>query len=208
MTSEEITQQKDIAYYTSSTEAWYNSSLERDKSLLNLSAGGIGLLITLLTAVGPSSAVVLILYIAALVSFVVTLIAVLTIFQHNKKYIEDIINQNATDNSRLAILDSFAFWAFLTGVIFTAIIGITAATDSLTLKEQLMRKEGNSNKTITQTSPRPANPHTTICQNSYNGATALQPRPPASSESSSAATPSGSPTSSGGSNTQVQSNDK
>jgi hypothetical protein len=35
---------KEIAFYTAGVTAWYNTSLEHDKSLFTLSAGGIGLL--------------------------------------------------------------------------------------------------------------------------------------------------------------------
>ena len=56
MTPEEIEfQKKQIEYYASCVNAWFNTKLERDRSLLTLSAGGIGLLITLLTTVGLSS---------------------------------------------------------------------------------------------------------------------------------------------------------
>lgn len=52
MTSDEIEQQKSVEFYAAGINAWYNTSLEHDKSIFSLSAGGIGLLITLLTTVG------------------------------------------------------------------------------------------------------------------------------------------------------------
>ena len=55
MAQNEIDEQKKIEFYAASVAAWYESSLEHDKSLLTLSAGGIGLLITLLTTVGLGS---------------------------------------------------------------------------------------------------------------------------------------------------------
>lgn len=51
MSPEEIDDQKRVEYYAASVNAWFNTSLEHDKSLFTLSAGGIGLLITLLTTV-------------------------------------------------------------------------------------------------------------------------------------------------------------
>jgi hypothetical protein len=46
---------KDLAFYAASVEAWYSTGFERDKSLLTLAGGGIGLLITLLSTVGTHS---------------------------------------------------------------------------------------------------------------------------------------------------------
>ena len=89
MTQEEIDDQKKIEFYAASVSAWYVSSLEHDKSLLTLSAGGIGLLITLLTTVGLGTAEALVLYVGAISSFVVALISVLRVFRGNQKYIED-----------------------------------------------------------------------------------------------------------------------
>lgn len=55
MNEERNTQEKDIQFYAASVTAWFNTRLEHDKSLLALSAGGIGLLVTLLTTVGVKS---------------------------------------------------------------------------------------------------------------------------------------------------------
>lgn len=80
MTAEEIAHQKEVEYYASSVNAWFNTSLEHDKSILTLAAGGIGLLITLLTTIGLSSAEALVLYVGAITSFLVALISVLVVF--------------------------------------------------------------------------------------------------------------------------------
>lgn len=48
MEPDELKQQKELALYTAQVDAWVTTSFERDKSLLTLSAGGIGLLLTIL----------------------------------------------------------------------------------------------------------------------------------------------------------------
>ncbi len=100
MTQEEIENQKRVEYYAASVNAWFNTSLEHDKSLLTLSAGGIGLLLTLLTTVGLSSAEAQVLYIGAIASFVVALIATLVIFRRNRTHIEEILSGKSTSNVR------------------------------------------------------------------------------------------------------------
>lgn len=47
-----IEQQKDVAYYSALVSAWIQTKMERDKTLASLSAGGIGLLVTILSTVG------------------------------------------------------------------------------------------------------------------------------------------------------------
>jgi hypothetical protein len=164
MTIEEIENQKRVEYYAASVNAWFNTSLEHDKSLLTLSAGGIGLLLTLLTTVGLSSSEALVLYIGAIASFVVALVAILVVFRRNRTHIEDILSGKSTSNDPLLTkLDALALWAFGVGVLFTAIIGIAAAVHSFSTKEKIM-----TNETTKKTS-------TVLAHDSFNGATNLQP---------------------------------
>ena len=164
MTQEEVAHQKEIEYYASSVNAWFHTSLEHDKSILTLAAGGIGFLITLLTTVGPSSAETLVFYVGAITSFLVALVSVLVVFRHNKTYIEQVLAGKIVGNDPvLAKADSIALWAFGVGVVFTAVIGIAAATHSYTSKEITMSKEPTKS---TQSVP---------LRESFNGAPNLQP---------------------------------
>lgn len=43
----EFREKKELEFYKAGISAWYTTAFERDKSLLTLSAGGIGLLMTL-----------------------------------------------------------------------------------------------------------------------------------------------------------------
>ncbi|PKF49010.1 hypothetical protein AT251_22010 [Enterovibrio nigricans] len=47
--------EKEVEFYAATVGAWLNTKFELDKSLLTLSTGAIGLLVTLLTTVGASS---------------------------------------------------------------------------------------------------------------------------------------------------------
>ncbi len=70
----EIEIAKDVELYAAMTAGWINTMLERDKSLITLSAGGVGLLITLISTVGVKTQFILILYIAGLIAFVICLL--------------------------------------------------------------------------------------------------------------------------------------
>jgi hypothetical protein len=167
MSPEEITAQQDIEFYASSVDAWYNSALEHDKSLLALSAGGIGLLVTLLTTVGPASAAGLVLYVIAIMAFLATIGFVLWIFRRNRDYIQGLFSgKGKIDDPVLARLDTMAALAFGIGVAFTAVVGVAAAIHSYTAssKEKVM-----SNESAKKSEP-------TIAHDSVNGAGNLQQR--------------------------------
>lgn len=188
MTPEEIAHQKDVEYYASSVNAWFNTSLEHDKSILTLAAGGIGLLITLLTTFGLSSAEALVLYVGAITSFLVALISVLIVFRHNRTYIEQVLAGTAAGNDpSLAKADSIALWAFGVGVIFTAVIGISTAINSYTSKEKVMSNEPT--KPTQSVQLHDSFNGAASLQKSFNGASNLQPKPIASSSAPVASTP-------------------
>ncbi|MHB1571419.1 MAG: hypothetical protein ACYC0H_19750 [Solirubrobacteraceae bacterium] len=195
MTPDELAQHKEIEYYASNVDAWFTTSLEHDRSVLGLSAGGIGLLLTLLTTVGLSSVWELVLYIVALACFVVALVAILFIFRRNRSYIEQVVAEKANKSDPvLSSADTIALLAFGLGVILAAIIGVGTAVKSYASKESLMAKEP---KLTSQPVPlresfngvsnlRPS----TTATKSFNGAANLAPKaPPASPTTTTPAAP-------------------
>jgi hypothetical protein len=180
--------QKRVEYHAASYNAWFNTSLEHDKSLLALSAGGIGLLLTLLTTVGLSSAEALVLYISAIICFVVALVAILVVFRRNRTYIENILSGKSTGSDPLlTIFDTTAMWAFGIGVGFTAIIGIAAAIHSYSNKEKTMSNEivkKLENAPVLESYNNAIN-----LQKSFNNATNLIPQHAASTASPAVITP-------------------
>jgi len=182
MASEDIIEKKEVAFYTAGVTAWYNKSLEHDKSLFTLSAGGIGLLMTLIRTVGIQSAETLILYIAAMVSFLTCLVSVLVIFKKNRSHIEQVFQGKQETDHGLAILDNVAIFSFGIAVLFSAVIGISSAISSYTTKVTQMTNESNKNVSkgvpnfesfggISNMTPD------ALLKKSFNGVGALQPQP-------------------------------
>jgi hypothetical protein len=122
-------------YYSAIVNAYIESSMERDRSLLNLSAGAIGLLVTLMTAVGVSSTFELVLYAAATICFAVNIVLILHVFRLNKTYLLNLANDEPTDDIKLKKFDSSIFAAFLTGVVLLFSIGVSATLSQLNQKE-------------------------------------------------------------------------
>jgi hypothetical protein len=135
MTEQEKAEKKEIEFYASATTAWFDTKLERDKSLLALSAGGIGLLITLLSAIGIHSTESLILYATALLSFICSLGAVLWIFKRNAAHLEDINRGKEGGDLLLDLLDNAAIFCFFLGVVLSSIMGVSSALHSFQTQE-------------------------------------------------------------------------
>jgi hypothetical protein len=154
---------KEVEFYAAKANAWFNTRLEYDRSLLVLSAGGIGLLVTLLTTVGVDEVVLLLIFAFAIFSFIVCLLSVLYIFLRNAKHLEDLIAGRSGADSVLSVLDSVSIFSFVLGVLLSSIIGLTIATSELMAKELAMTDPNN----------KPQNGVPLI--ESYNGAANLAP---------------------------------
>ena len=105
MTEEELRQNKEIQGVSAAMNAFVNTSMEYDKSILSLSAAGIGMMVTLLTAKGVSSLTPLCFYLLAIVFFTAALATILKVFRINKEIVNSLflpiatvdITQPATD---------------------------------------------------------------------------------------------------------------
>src|SRR5260221_12045165 len=123
---------KDLAFYSAVLGAWIETRMEKDKTLLTLSTGGIGVLTTLATTVGPSSKAQLALYALACGCFAVAVITGILVFDRNSKHLDDIIRKQAVGTSEtLTWLDRLLFGGFVLGVLLTGAIAILAGVQHL-----------------------------------------------------------------------------
>lgn len=158
----DINQMKEVEFYAANLNAWFNTRFEHDKSLLALSAGAVGLLITLISTLGVKSVEILILYILSLACFVVCLGALLWIFRRNAKHLEDVVRETAIDDQLLNTLDRTAVSSFMFGVILSAIIGISTAINSY-IDE------------VTEMTEKTKNQGTVFVKDSVSGITSMRP---------------------------------
>jgi hypothetical protein len=118
---------KVIAFYSATVEAWVNTRMEKDRTLLSLAAGGIGLLATLLTTVGPASPYDLALSGLAALFFIVTIVTAICVFNKNGRYLDAVIQHGLRgDDAALVRLDRVVFGSFLIGVVLTAVVGLSS----------------------------------------------------------------------------------
>lgn len=194
MSPEEQVAAKKIEFYSASITSWFNTRLELDKSLLTLSAGGIGLLVTVFSSAGVKSIEGFVLYALALVSFLICTLTVLWIFRANATHLEQ-INSNAqqTNQELLKKLDLIAIISFGMAVLLSSSIGITLVLRSLNNTEVDMANEIKRGIVMPSHAMDSfqgvANMRTpNMIQNSFGGATAMQPQPSAASGTGSAGT--------------------
>jgi len=166
MTDDDFDKQKKIQYYSAGLLGWLNTKLEYDKSILTLSAGGIGLLVTLITTKGVGSLTSLVLVISSLVFFLFSLISVLFIFSRNAKHIEDVMIKNVVSDKILSVLDKFSVICLGTAISLSCALGVSTAIDSLKEKEKKMA-EDKVEQQVSVSAQR--------FQNSVNGISKLRP---------------------------------
>jgi hypothetical protein len=119
---------KDLAYYSALVGAWIETKMERDRTLVTLSAAGIGLLVTILTTAGiASQRWILWLYGGAFLGFVLTLLATLVVFGRNSRLIEQAVQGTSQESPKLRRLDLFSMTCFSFAVGCTIAIGFVAA---------------------------------------------------------------------------------
>ena len=75
--------QKDVAFYSSLVGAWIETRMERDKTIIVLSAGGIGLLVGIVSTSGVESAWELTFYAVALLAFLGAILVCLWVLRRN-----------------------------------------------------------------------------------------------------------------------------
>jgi len=127
MGEDKLKDEKEVAYYSALVNAWINTKMERDKTLLILSSGGIGILVTLLSTLGAVNCLGIVFYVLAFISFLITMIILVTIFDKNSKHIEEAIKGKKDSDPKLDLLDKISLWSFILGALFSIVVGINSA---------------------------------------------------------------------------------
>lgn len=130
-----INTEKNIEFHSQSINAWYMTSLEKDKSILTISAGGIGVMITLLTTIGMNGYLTFSLFCLSILSFLISILLIINVFGLNKEYLTALLKEEDTSCFKIKTQDNIAIISFLFGIIFAIIIGLTVAFNKLNTSE-------------------------------------------------------------------------
>jgi hypothetical protein len=125
--ADDLESQKQVAFYEALVNAWITTRMERDRTLLVLSAGGIGLLVTLLTTAGPASSLELVFYVSAGVAFAAASVLLIIVFDMNGDHLREVIlDGRKGDDPTLKVLDRLVFLCFVVGITLLGVIAITS----------------------------------------------------------------------------------
>jgi len=159
---EEEFHQETLIHRAALRDAFRETMMVKDKSYLQLSSGGIGLLITLLTTTGVNSIMQAIFYGCAFVAFTIAIIIVQTVLELNGEYLKFLykasllgsVSENEPQfqniEKRLRKYDKWERRCFICGIAFFAISSIFSAGRQLqsgdTPMSQDDKMEEGSNK--------------------------------------------------------------
>lgn len=123
--------QKRVAFYNNLVNAWIQTRMEVDKTLIVISSAGIGFLITLLAKKGVDCITELVVYMIAFFAFFITIALCIFIFHRNSSYIQNLLNAPDTkaNDALLDVLDWAAKLIFALAMIFTLVIGVSTGVD-------------------------------------------------------------------------------
>jgi len=119
---------RNTAWYSAMLQAWHDTRMERDKTIVTLSTGGIGFLVTFLTTVPTSARRAPLLYVIAILGFLAALVCSLWIFWANASYLREVMRGRNTSSKKLDRLDTIMLIGFGIGVLASILIGVAAAT--------------------------------------------------------------------------------
>ena len=142
--SNEQEDSKDADFRSVVRSAWVETKMERDRTIVTISVGAIGLLVTLLTTVGIKTPWTAWLYMGALAGFALAATCSIIIFDRNSAYLEKVLQGSTSKSKLLGSLDRIMLLFFGLGVILTILIGVTAAGSSL--RQGVPMKELVNNK--------------------------------------------------------------
>lgn len=147
---------------------WITTKMERDKSILTLAGGGIGLAVTLMIAVGPTSCNMLWLYGLSVLFFVISLVTIVIVLDKNADHFEAVAKGKTEKDPNLGLMDKVSFWSFVLGSVFLTIVAIMTGTNKLNQKDEapIMNDKSSAVK-----------PSPELLKKSINGVGVLKPQP-------------------------------
>lgn len=117
-------------------QSWVETRMEKDRSLLTLASGGIGLLLTLSTTSGLEGQLQLAVYFAALGAFMTAVLSAIAIFGANSDYLEAVHARDEAKKGaaarRLRFLDRLLVGGFILGMLFAGTFTVLKSWQNFT----------------------------------------------------------------------------
>ena len=174
---EDVEKNKYVEFYSQSYASFYNTKMEKYKSILAVSAGGIGLLVTILTISKDISIFEYIIFLFASIAFIISIFTIIHIFGKNADYIIALTTEsdNCDENEyKLTIFDTISTYAFGIGIALTVILGATLTYQKIITEVKIVNKENETSQTMQQINESAAG--ASAIKRSFSGAAKLKPK--------------------------------
>jgi hypothetical protein len=103
-------------------QAWIENRMERDRTVLTLSSAGLGLLATLLAAIGFGSWRQFVVYIGAAIAFLISVFGGLAVFHFNSNYVQDLFHRRKPKTRLMNLSTKVLVVGFLIGIVLTLLL--------------------------------------------------------------------------------------
>jgi hypothetical protein len=175
LSEKEVEQLSGIQFQSQSYASFYNTTMEKDKSILTLSVAGLGFLITLLKLSGRIAYYELAFFVVAAICFMISIYCIIQIFGKNSEFIIDLVNKRDVQIKQyeLSILDKKAIKSFYLGIVMSLLLGASTSITLASNREVAMsgNNEQKQSKTIFF---KDSSLKATDLHKSFQGATDLQ----------------------------------
>ncbi len=157
-----------VEFKSQSYSSFYNTTMEKDKSILTLSVAGIGFLITLLKLSDSLNYYDMLFFVVAAFGFLVSIFCIITLFGKNADFIVDLAQEKDVTLKQYLLkrLDFWALKSFYLAIIMSLFLGVSTSSTLFLKGERKMAKDPTVDKMI-EKGYTPSN-------ESYQGATALR----------------------------------
>jgi hypothetical protein len=148
LTNDELNRAKSVEFVSQAYASYYNTTMEKDKSILTLSVAGLGFLITFINLSSQLGLFEYFIFIFAALSYLISIFSIITIFEKNADHIVAVVT-DSDDSDRsgneLKKYDKRAIRSFYCGIVISLIFGLTTTfnkaieVDNMTDKNVLNR---------------------------------------------------------------------
>jgi hypothetical protein len=150
---QDIEHLKKVEFYSQSYASFFSTTIEKDKSILAVSAGGIGLLITLINFSKKIEVFEYLFFLFAAISFILAILTIIYIFRENAEYIIALTTES-TDlykkGCKLKMLDNIATCAFLLGIALSLVPGVTLSYQNIKKEVEIMTEKKDTSQNTKQ----------------------------------------------------------
>ncbi|EGR1308167.1 hypothetical protein SNE94_003399 [Vibrio cholerae] len=173
LSEKEVEQLSGIEFQSQSYASFYNTTLEKDKSILTLSVAGIGFLLTLIQFTKSISYYELSFFLIAAASYLVAIYSVISIFGKNSTFIIELVNKRdvSVKQYQLDMLDKTAIRSFYLAILMTVLLGASASQSKFKIGENAM---SDNNQVTQQVALMDSCLQASELHKSFQGASALQ----------------------------------